>query len=78
LVLTTNNASGNFLSTPTNKKAPGPEKVRHNKAAMNRPQRFRGLATDPGVQRKAPKAVFWRTGSRLEEPIEIQAGDCRQ
>jgi hypothetical protein len=24
------------------------------KAAMNRPERFRGLATDPGVQRKAP------------------------
>ncbi|CAI8756863.1 conserved hypothetical protein [Pseudomonas chlororaphis] len=24
------------------------------KAAMNRPRRFRGLATDPGVQRKAP------------------------
>jgi len=29
------------------------------KAAMNRPQRFRGLATDPGVQRKAPQTVFW-------------------
>jgi hypothetical protein len=38
---------------------------------MNRPQRFRGLATDPGVQRKAPKAVFWRTGSRLEEQSEF-------
>ena len=31
-------------------------------AAMNRPQRFRGLATDPGVQRKTPEAVFRQTG----------------
>jgi hypothetical protein len=31
-------------------------------AAMNRPQRFRGLATDPGVQRKAPEAVIRQTG----------------
>jgi hypothetical protein len=29
---------------------------------MNRPQRFRGLATDPGVQRKAPEAVIRQTG----------------
>nr|DAF72981.1 MAG TPA: hypothetical protein [Caudoviricetes sp.] len=29
---------------------------------MNRPQRFRGLATDPGVQRKTPEAVIRQTG----------------
>jgi hypothetical protein len=38
---------------------------------MNRPQRFRGLATDPGVQRKAPRTVIQRgnkpKGPRLEE-----------
>ena len=49
---------------------------------MNRPERFRGLATDPGVQRKAPKAVIQREnkpkGPRLEEQFEIQAGDRRQ
>jgi len=27
---------------------------------MNRPQRFRGLATDPGVQRKTPRTVTQR------------------
>jgi hypothetical protein len=27
---------------------------------MNRPQRFRGLATDPGVQRKTPRTVIPR------------------
>jgi hypothetical protein len=47
-----------------------------SKAAMNRPQRFRGLATDPGVQRKAPNPVFRRTESRSEKQFEIQAGDC--
>ena len=48
---------------------------------MNRPQRFRGLATDPGVQRKTSKAVIQREnkpkGPRLEEQFEIQAGDGR-
>jgi len=52
-----------------------------SKAAMNRPQRFRGLATDPGVQRKAPRTVIQREnkpkGPRLEEQL-IQAGDRRQ
>lgn len=37
---------------------------------MNRPQRFRGLATDPGVQRKSPRTVIQREnkpkGPRLE------------
>jgi len=41
---------------------------------MNRPERFRGLATDPGVQRKSPKAVIQREnkpkGPRLEEQFE--------
>ncbi|WP_264083860.1 hypothetical protein [Pseudomonas zanjanensis] len=41
---------------------------------MNRPQRFRGLATDPGAQRKAPKTVIQREikpkGPRLEEQFE--------
>ncbi|UVK96484.1 hypothetical protein [Pseudomonas sp. B21-048] len=44
------------------------------KAAMNRPQRFRGLATDPGVQRKTPRTVIQREnkpkGPRLEEQFE--------
>ena len=48
---------------------------------MNRPKRFRGLATDPGVQRKAPRTVIQREnkpkGPRLEEHL-IQAGDRRQ
>jgi hypothetical protein len=48
---------------------------------MNRPKRFRGLATDPGVQRKAPRTVIQREnkpkGPRLEEHL-IQAGDGRQ
>ncbi|WP_205548604.1 hypothetical protein [Pseudomonas carnis] len=52
-----------------------------SKAAMNRPKRFRGLATDPGVQRKAPRTVIQREnkpkGPRLEEQL-IQAGDGRQ
>jgi hypothetical protein len=52
-----------------------------SKAAMNRPKRFRGLATDPGVQRKAPRTVIQREnkpkGPRLEEHL-IQAGDRRQ
>ncbi|KAB0517518.1 hypothetical protein [Pseudomonas extremorientalis] len=42
---------------------------------MNRPQRFRGLATDPGVQRKAPNAVIQREnkpkGPRLDEQLEL-------
>ena len=46
-----------------------------SKAAMNRPQRFRGLATDPGVQRKTPRTVIQREnkpkGPRLEEQFEI-------
>lgn len=41
---------------------------------MNRPQRFRGLATGPGVQRKAPRTVIQREnkpkGPRLEEQHE--------
>ena len=41
---------------------------------MNRPKRFRGLATDPGVQRKAPRTVIQREnkqkGPRLEEQLE--------
>jgi hypothetical protein len=45
-----------------------------SKAAMNRPQRFRGLATDPGVQRKTPRAVIQRDnkpkGPRLEEQLK--------
>jgi hypothetical protein len=48
---------------------------------MNRPKRFRGLATDPGVQRKAPNAVIQREnkpkGPRLEKHL-IKAGDGRQ
>ena len=31
---------------------------------MNRPELFRGLATGPGVQRKAPQAVIRRAGGR--------------
>ena len=46
-----------------------------SKAAMNRPQRFRGLATDPGVQRKTSKAVIQREnkpkGPRLDEQFGI-------
>jgi hypothetical protein len=46
-----------------------------SKAAMNRPQRFRGLATDPGVQRKTSRTVIQREnkpkGPRLEEQFEI-------
>ncbi|MFJ2329595.1 hypothetical protein [Pseudomonas sp. NPDC087690] len=38
-------------------------------AAMNRPQRFRGLATDPGVQRKAPEAVIRRAGTAVGKTI---------
>ncbi|WP_141719202.1 hypothetical protein [Pseudomonas poae] len=49
-----------------------------SKAAMNRPKRFRGLATDPGVQRKAPRTVIQREnkpkGPRLEEQSN-QVGD---
>jgi hypothetical protein len=52
-----------------------------SKAAMNRPKRFRGLATDPGVQRKAPRTVIQREnkpkGPWLEEQL-IQASDRRQ
>lgn len=48
---------------------------------MNRPQRFRGLATDLGVQRKAPKRVIQREnkpkGPRLERHL-IHASDGRQ
>jgi hypothetical protein len=51
--------------------SPGPD----SKAAMNRPKRFRGLATDPGVQRKTPRPVIQREnkpkGPRLEEQFEI-------
>jgi hypothetical protein len=53
----------------------------NSKAAMNRPKRFRGLATDPGVQRKAPRTVIQREnkpkGPRLEEHLS-QASDRRQ
>jgi len=38
---------------------------------MNRPQRFRGLATDPGVQRKAPQAVIRRAGTAVGKTIWI-------
>jgi hypothetical protein len=52
-----------------------------SKAAMNRPKRFRGLATDPGVQRKAPRTVIQREnkpkGPRLEEHLS-QTSDRRQ
>jgi len=45
---------------------------------MNRPQRFRGLATDPGAQRKAPSTVIQREnkpkGPRLDEQLD-GAGD---
>jgi hypothetical protein len=41
----------------------------HDKAAMDRPQRFRGLATDPGVQRKAPEAVIRRAGTAVGKTI---------
>src|SRR5476651_1920419 len=45
-----------------------------SKAAMNRPKRFRGLATDPSVQRKAPRTVIQREnkpkGPRLERKIQ--------
>ena len=34
---------------------------------MNRPQRFRGLATDPGVQRKAPEAVIAKEREKLTD-----------
>jgi len=48
-----------------------------SKAAMNRPKRFRGLATDPGVQRKAPRTVIQREnkpkGPRLERKISKPA-----
>lgn len=37
------------------------------KAAMDRPQRSRGLATDPGVQRKAPMQLSSGRVPRLEE-----------
>ena len=43
------------------------------KAAMDRPQRSRGVATAPGVQRKAPSSVIQREnkpkGPRLEEQL---------
>lgn len=39
------------------------------KAAMNRPQRFRGLATGPGVQRKAPQAVIRRAGTAVGKTL---------
>ena len=47
---------------------------------MNRPQRFRGLATDPGVQRKAPEAVIRQTGivvgkTSREEPYRASSAD---
>lgn len=49
-------------------------------AAMNRPQRFRGLATDPSVQRKAPEAVFRQAGivvgkTSREEPYRASSAD---
>ncbi len=49
-------------------------------AAMNRPQRFRGLATDPGVQRKAPEAVIRQTGIVVgkklrKEPYRASSAD---
>jgi hypothetical protein len=43
------------------------------KAAMNRPQRFRGLATDPGVQRKAPEAVIRRAGTAVGKTIGMDS-----
>jgi hypothetical protein len=43
--------------------------VPQEQAAMNRPQRFRGLATDPGVQRKAPEAVIRRAGTAVGKTI---------
>ena len=39
------------------------------KAAMNQPEWFRGVATAPGVQGKAPRSVIRREGPRSESPI---------
>ena len=63
--------SSKFFSDTPCRITTGPD----SKAAMNRPQRFRGLATDPGVQRKTSKAVIQREnkpkGPWLEEQFEI-------
>ena len=88
VLFTLNSSTATFIRKPSNtgpaaKAAPlfsstaspcriitGPD----SKAAMNRPQRFRGLATDPGVQRKTSKAVIQREnkpkGPRLEGQFE--------
>jgi len=47
---------------------------------MNRPQWFRGLATDPGVQRKAPRRVIQREnkpkGPRLDKQFDEAGGSA--
>ncbi|MGE1173740.1 hypothetical protein [Pseudomonas sp. BW7P1] len=60
-----------ILATKPLDKAAGNNRslVPQEQAAMNRPQRFRGLATDPGVQRKAPEAVIRRAGTAVGKTI---------
>ncbi|MGE8098086.1 hypothetical protein ACQKP6_09000 [Pseudomonas fluorescens] len=86
-LFTLNSSAATFISKPTHHRpsnesrdrslaTPLPDHHRPRfKAAMNRPQRFRGLATDPGVQRKAPSTVIQREnkpkGPWLEEQLEI-------
>ncbi|MNJ39875.1 hypothetical protein D3C77_347570 [compost metagenome] len=48
------------------------------KAAMDRPQQSRGLATDPGVQRKAPRTVIRRTRVAVGDNNSKIAKDRRQ
>ena len=64
-------ASMHILATKPLDKAAGKTSslVPQEQAAMNRPQRFRGLATDPGVQRKAPEAVIRRAGTAVGKTI---------
>ncbi|WP_202369559.1 hypothetical protein [Pseudomonas sp. MWU318] len=64
-------ASMHILATKPLNKAAGNNSslVPQEQAAMNRPQRFRGLATDPGVQRKAPRAVIRRAGTAVGKTI---------
>jgi hypothetical protein len=64
-------ASMHILATKPLDKAAGNNSslVPQEQAAMNRPQRFRGLATDPGVQRKAPRAVIRRAGTAVGKTI---------
>ncbi|WP_146188742.1 hypothetical protein [Pseudomonas sp. HMWF021] len=64
-------ASMHILATKPLDKAAGNNSslVPQEQAAMNRPQRFRGLATDPGVQRKAPEAVIRRAGTAVGKTI---------